>query len=233
LLTGVEIPSISPMQSSPTRTLASRQINILVVDDHPIVVEGVRRRLAKAGEIGIIDEALSGEDALRKVWDTRYDVVLLDITLPGKSGFDILEAIRRDKPRLPVLMFSLYPEIPYALQTLKAGAAGYLYKEYPPAQLAEAIQQVSKGQVFISPALQRHLARQLTTDPLRTLHSVFSDLEFKVLRLIASGEDRAQIAVETQLSEVVVSEVRLRIFQIANIFTDAELAAYALRTGVF
>ena len=192
------------MQSNPKRTLQRKQIDILVVDDHPVVVEGVRRRLAKTEEIGIVDEALSGEDALRKVSGAHYDVVLLDITLPGKSGFDILGAIRIDKPRLPVLMFSLYPEIPYALQMLKAGAAGYLYKEYAPGQLAEAIQQVSNGEVFISPPLARHLARQLITDPLRTLHSVLSDLEFKLLHLIASGKDRAQIAVEMQLSEVTV-----------------------------
>lgn len=220
------------MQSNPKRTLARKQIDILVVDDHPVVVEGVRHWLAKAGEIGIIDEASSGEDALGKVSGGHYDVVLLDITLPGKSGFDILGAIRIGKPRLPVLMFSLYPEIPYALQMLKAGAAGYLYKEYAPGQLAEAIQQVSTGQVFISPTLARHLARQLTTDPLRTLHSVLSDLEFKVLHLIASGKDLAQIAVEMQRSEVTVDEARLRIFQITNIFTEAELAEYALRTGV-
>jgi two-component system, NarL family, invasion response regulator UvrY len=220
------------MQSDPERTLERKRIDVLVVDDHPVVVEGVRRRLAKAEEIRIIDAALSGEDALRKVSDSHYDVVLLDITLPGKSGFDVLGAIRIDRPHLPVLMFSLYPEIPYALRMLKAGAAGYLYKEYAPGHLAEAIQQVSSGHLFISPTLARHLARQLTTDPLRTLHSVLSDLEFRVLHLIASGKDVAQIAVETQLSELVVDEVRLRIFEITNIFTAADLAEYAVRTGV-
>jgi two-component system invasion response regulator UvrY len=220
------------MQSNPKRTLARKQIDILVVDDHPVVVEGVRRWLSKAAEIGLVDEALNGEDALRKISRAHYDAVLLDITLPRKSGYDILAAIRIDQPHLPVLMFSLYPEIPYALHMLKAGAAGYLYKEYAPGQLAEAIQQVSNGQVFISPALARHLARQLTTDPLRTLHSVLSDVEFKVLHLIASGKDLAQIAREIHLSEVRVDEVRLRIFQITNTFDEAELADYALRTGV-
>jgi two-component system, NarL family, invasion response regulator UvrY len=202
------------------------------VDDHPIVVEAVRNRLAKAVEIGIVDAASNGYDALRKTSRTDYDVVLLDISLPGESGIDILEVLQGDKPELPVLMFSLYPEVPYALQMLKAGAAGYLYKEYAPAHLADAILLVSAGGVYISPSLARHLASHLNTDPLRTLHNVLDDVEFAVLRLIASGKGLAQIAAEMRLSGAKVRGMRARIFQITNFHTDAELADYAVRNGV-
>ena len=149
-------------------------VNILLVDDHAIVREVMKRKLAELPEVAVV-EAENGNEALKKALSENFDVMLLDITLPDRNGLEILGIIRSKKPGLPVLMFSLYPEVPYALHTLKTGAAGYLYKENALSQVIDAVRRVSDGGVYISPYLSRYVASLLTTDPVRTLHEMFSD----------------------------------------------------------
>jgi DNA-binding NarL/FixJ family response regulator len=207
-------------------------MNILLVDDHAIVREMVKRKLAKMPDVAVIDEAQHGDDALRMALNENFDVMLLDITLPGRNGLEVLEIIKSKKPGLPVLMFSMYPEVPYALQTLKTGAAGYLYKANALDQLTDAIRRVSDGGLYLSPHLSQYVAALLTTDPVRTLHEIFSDEEFQILCWIAQGQNVAQIAEEMHLSEEKVSKARARILELTNIPHDAGLADYATRSGL-
>jgi two-component system invasion response regulator UvrY len=159
-------------------------------------------------------------------------VVLLDITLPDRNGLEVLDIIKSKKPGLPVLMFSMYPEVPCALQTLKTGAAGYLYKANALDQLTDAVRRVSDGGLYLSPHLSQYVAALLTADPVRTLHEIFSDEEFQILCWIAQGQNVAQIAEEMHLSEEKVSKARARILELTNIPHDAGIADYAIRSGL-
>lgn len=209
----------------------SQGINILLVEDHAIVREIVKRKLAEIPEVAIL-EAENGDEALKMALSKNFDVMLLDITLPDRNGLEILGIIRSKKPSLPVLMFSWYPEVPYAFQTLKTGAAGYLYKENAWNQVIDAVRRVSDGGVYISPYLSQYVASLLTTDPVRTLHEMFSDEEFQILCWIAQGRSVTQIAEEMRLSEEKVGKARVRILGLTNISDDAGLADYAVRSGV-
>jgi len=207
-------------------------MNILLVDDHAIVREIVKRKLAGMPDVAVIGEAQHGDDALRMALNGNFDVMLLDITLPDRNGLEVLEIIKSKKPGLPVLMFSMYPEVPYALQTLKTGAAGYLYKADALDQLIDAIRRVSDGGLYLSPYLSQYVAALLTTDPVRMLHEIFSDEEFQILCWIAQGRGVAKIAEEMHLSEEKVSKARARILELTNIPHDAGLADYAARSGL-
>lgn len=207
-------------------------ISILLVDDHAIVREIVKRKLSEMPDVAVVDEAENGGEALRMALSTDFDVVLLDITLPDRNGLEILGIIRSKKPGLPVLMFSLHPEIPYALQTLKTGAAGYLYKETALSQLIDAIRRVSGGGVYVSPRLSQYVATLLTTDPVGALHEIFSDEEFQILCCMAQGRSVGQIAEEMHLSEEKVDKIRSRVLELTNIPNEAGLADYAARNGL-
>jgi len=207
-------------------------INILLVEDHPVVREHMRRKLVKMPGIALINEAENGEAALDLALRENFDVMLLDISLPDKSGLEVLTILRSKKPTLPVLMFSMYPEIPYALQTLKTGAAGYLYKETALEHLMDAIQCVSRGSVYISPRLAQYLESVFASDPARSMQEVFSEQEFHVLQSLARGGSVADIAKEMHLSENVVSQIRMRIFKLAHVSDDSDLADCLARTGL-
>ncbi|GAB4507207.1 MAG: response regulator transcription factor RqpR [Sulfuricaulis sp.] len=206
-------------------------INILLVDDHAVVREIVKRRLAEIPEVAVI-EAANGDDALKMALSEDFDMLLLDITLPDRNGLEILSIIKSRKPALPVLMCSLYPEVPYALQTLKTGAAGYLYKEDVLNHVVDAVRRVSEGGVYISLHLSQYVTSLLTIDPVRALHEMFSDEEVQILCWIAQGRSVAQISEEMHLSEAEVDKARVRILELTNIPDDAGLANYATRNGL-
>lgn len=207
-------------------------VNVLLVEDHPVVREHMKRKLVKMPAIAVINEAENGAAALDLAMRENYHVVLLDISLPDKSGLEILTIIRNKKPRLPVLMFSMYPEIPYALQTIKTGAAGYLYKETALEHLMNAIEQVIKGGVYISPHLAQYLESLFASDPIRTLQEVFSERELHVFRSLARGISVSQVAREMQLSHDEVEQMRLRIFAITDTSNESELNDYLTRTSL-
>lgn len=206
-------------------------LSILLVDDHAIVREIVRRKLSEMPEIAIT-EADNGGDALKRALNENFSLMLLDITLPDRDGLEVLGVIRSRKPALPVLMFSLYPEVPYALQTLKTGAAGYLYKENALEHMLDAVRRVSDGGVYVSPRLSRYVAGLMSSDPVGTLHEILSEEEFRIFGGIARGFSVAQIAGKMNLSEDEVRKSRNRILQLTNISNDAGLADYAARSGL-
>jgi len=201
-------------------------LRILIVDDHPIVRQGLRQTLADAAQIGEIAEAATPQEALDLVGQREWDAVILDIGLPGRGGLEVLKDIKREVPRLPVLILSMHSEDQYAVRALRAGAAGYLTKEAAPKNLIDAIRRVAAGGRYISPELAERLATELTPDATRPLHASLSDREFDVMRAIASGQTVGEIADRLSLSVKTVSTYRTRILEKMRLKNNAEMMHY-------
>jgi two-component system invasion response regulator UvrY len=204
-------------------------IKILVADDHTIFREGLKRILAECQDVIVADEASNGREVLDKIWNNQYDMVLLDISMPGMTGLEALKQLKNDKPRLPVLVLSMHPEEQYAVRALRAGASGYLTKESAPDELITAIRKISQGRKYITSSLAERLAFEVETDSEKPLHDILSDREYQVLRMIASGSTIKQIAKELSLSIKTVSTYRTRIMGKMKMKTNAELMHYALK----
>jgi len=203
------------------------QFRILIVDDHPIVRQGIRQTLADGTEIGEIGEAAT-QAALDLVRQQQWDAVILDIGLPGRGGLQLLKDIKRDRPRLPILILSMHSEDQYAVRAIRAGAAGYLTKEAATEKLLDAVSKVISGGRYISAALADRLAAELAVDESKPLHAALSDREFDVLRLIASGRTVGEIAERLSLSVKTVSTYRTRILEKMRLRNNAELMQYVL-----
>jgi two-component system invasion response regulator UvrY len=207
-------------------------IKILIADDHAIVREGLKRIVAETADMVVADEAISGHEVLKKVRNNEYDVVILDISMPGRGGVDILKQLKGQKPDLPILILSMHPEEQYAVRVLKAGAAGYLTKESAPDELITAIKRVSRGRKYVSPSLAEKLAFDLERDTERPYHETLSDREYQVLCMIASGKRVQEIAEELCLSVKTVSTYRSRILEKMKMKNNAELMRYAIKHGL-
>jgi two-component system invasion response regulator UvrY len=203
-------------------------IRVLVVDDHEIVREGLKKIISQAPDISVTGEASEGGEALQKVEKDEYDVAMLDISLPDMNGLDVLAGIKRRRPELPVLMLSIHPEERYAVRALRAGAAGYLTKESARAELIDAIRQASKGRKYVTSSLAQRLVRELEADRDKPVLETLSDREYNVLCGIAMGNTIKQIASEMFLSPSTVSTYRSRILQKLGAKTNAELTRYAV-----
>jgi len=204
-------------------------IKILIADDHAIVREGLKQVLAENRDMVVAAEASSGHEVIEKVRKNDYDLVVLDIAMPGRDGLDILKEIKNRKPKLPVLVLSMYPEEQYAVRILKAGASGYLTKESATEELVTAIQQISRGRKYVSPSLAEKLALDLEVDSGKPLHDTLSDREYQVMRMIASGKTLKKIAKELSLSEKTISTYRSRILEKMRMKNNAELTHYAIK----
>jgi two-component system invasion response regulator UvrY len=204
-------------------------IKILIADDHTIVREGLKQILAETSDIVVSGEASTGQDTLRKVRSRHYDVVILDISLPGISGLDVLKQIKSLKPGLPVLILSMYPEEQYAVRTLRAGAAGYLTKESASFELIRAIREVAKGKKYITISLAEKIALSWETSGDRPLHEALSDREYQVLCLIASGKTVKEISRSLSLSVKTVSTHRSRLLKKMDLKNNAQLALYGIQ----
>jgi len=206
---------------------------ILIVDDHTIVREGLKLLLKKEIAARRIGEAASGERAVELAAGGRWDLVLLDISLPGRSGIDVLNHIKAKHPELPVLVLSMHPEDQYALRALRSGAAGYITKDCVPADLVSAIRKIESGGRYISAAVAEQLADELNAPPRhRPPHTGLSDREYDVLRLIAQGGSVSEIARRLNLSIKTVSTYRARLLRKMQMKTNAELIQYAVRRGL-
>src|SRR3954471_3180056 len=175
-------------------------MKILIADDHAVVRHGLRQILADDFKKAAFGEASTGQEALSKVWKENWDVVVLDITMPGRGGLEVLKEIKKSRPKLPVLVLSMHPEDQFAVRVLKAGASGYMTKESAPEELVGAIKKVLAGGRHVSAALAEIMAAYITVDDKRPAHELLSDREFLVLRLIASGKTPTAIAKELGLS---------------------------------
>jgi len=211
--------------------MSGRKLQILLVDDHAVVRGGLRLLLAQSGDMEVAGEAESAEQAISMVRENEFDVALVDIGLPGKGGLDLLKQIRTERPRLAVLMLSMYAEEVYAVRALKAGAAGYLTKNSAPATLLAAITKVAGGGKHVSPALLDRLAFEVGQGR-KSGADALSDREIEVLRRIAAGESLNQIAEALHLSPKTVTTYRARIVEKTGLQSNAELTRHALERGM-
>jgi DNA-binding NarL/FixJ family response regulator len=207
-------------------------MNILIVDDHAIVRQGLRQILAESGEPMLIKEADCGSEAIRQVREGEWNAVVLDISLPDRSGIDILKQIKKEHPKIPVLMLSMHEESLYALRSLKAGASGYITKQSAPAELMAAIRQVAKGRKYLTAALAEAMADSFGVDHEQPLHAALSDREYQTLCLIASGKGLTDTAEEMCLSVKTVSVYRARVLEKMKLKNNAELTRYAIKNGL-
>ena len=207
-------------------------IKIIIVDDHAVVRKGLKQIIDEAPDLEVIDEASSGIELLDKLNDNNYDVVLLDISMPGKDGLDTLKDLKLKAPSLPVLIFTVYPEQQYAIRVLKAGASGYINKECEPEELINAIRKVSTGKKYITPDVADILADTLDDNSNHMPHETLSDREFQVMILIASGKSVTDIADELNLSINTISTYRNRILEKMNLKNNSELTHYAVKNGL-
>ena len=207
-------------------------IKVLLADDHAIVRKGLRQLLEDTGYITVVAEAADYPEIMKAVRGLDLDVIVMDITMPGKNGVDVLKIVKEEKPKLAVLMLSMHPEDQYAVRALKAGASGYLTKNSAPDKLVDAIQIIASGRRYITPELAESLASHLTDDVDKPLHSTLSDREFQTIRLIASGKKLSEIAEELALSPKTVSVYRARILEKMRMKSNAELTHYALKFGL-
>ena len=205
---------------------------ILIADDHAVVREGLRQIIAKHPDLVVAAEVASGPEALNKIREASFDVILLDLSMPGRSGLEILGEIKKERPDLHVLVLSVYPESLYAVRALKAGASGYLSKDSAPEQLVEAIRKVSHGGKYISPSLAERLAFEVESNSDKPPHEKLSDREYQVLCMLSSGKTVKEIAGELSLSVPSISTYRARILEKMNMKNNAELAHYAIRNGL-
>lgn len=203
-------------------------IKILIADDHAIFREGLKHILTECSDVTVAAEASNGQEVLEKIWTDKYDMVLLDISMPGMSGLEVLKQLKIEKPKLPVLVLSMHPEEQYAVRILRAGASGYLTKESAPDELITAIRKISQGRKYITSSLAERLAVEMETDSEKPLHEILSDREYQVLRMIAAGRTIKQIAEDLSLSIKTVSTYRTRIMEKMKMKTNAELMHYAI-----
>jgi len=204
-------------------------IKVLVADDHAIVRRGIRQILTETPDITVGGEAGTAEEVRRLVREQRWDVVVLDISLPGGSGMDLLAELRRERPDLRVLILTVYSEEQYAIRAIRAGAAGFLTKESAPVKLIEAVRKVAGGGRYVSTELAETLASVFAGDAAGAPHERLSDREFEILKMLASGKTVSEVAHELSLSVKTVSTHRTRLLKKMAMRTNAELTHYALR----
>jgi DNA-binding NarL/FixJ family response regulator len=204
-------------------------MKILLADDHAVVRHGLKQILADDFRRAEFGEARNAQEALDLIWKEHWDVVILDITMPGRSGLEVLREIKRSRPRLPVLVLSMHPENQFAVRVLKRGAAGYMTKESAPEELVGAIKKVLAGGRYVSTSLAEKLATYVSSDSQKPAQELLSDREFQVLRLIASGKIVSEIAKELSLSVKTISTYRTRILEKMGLRNNAELMHYAMQ----
>jgi len=202
-------------------------IKILIADDHPIVRQGLKQIISEEPAMQVLGEAQNSQEVLELVRKKNWDVVVLDITMPGRSGLDVLKELKTHRPRLPILILSVHPEDQFALRVLRAGASGYLTKESAPDVLVTAIRKVVAGRRYISATLAEKLAGELVGEP-GPVHERLSDREFQIMCMIARGKSLKEIAGELFLSPKTVSTYRGRILEKMGMASNAELTRYLI-----
>ena len=203
-------------------------LRILIADDHAIIRKGLKQILLEEYPSAFIDEVGDAEGVIKKAISSEWDIIICDLSMPGRSGLDVVHDIKQNFPKLPVLILSLHPEEQYAIRVLKAGAAGYLSKEVATEELVKAVQRVLQGRKYISASIAEKLADELDQNANKPPHEILSDREFYVFKLIAEGKGVSEIAELLSLSVTTVSIYRSRILIKMNAKANAELTRYAI-----
>jgi len=207
-------------------------IRVAIVDDHALIRRGLRDSLTEAGDIAVVGEAADYGELRQLLRDTEFDVLLLDINLPGRSGLDVLHSLAESATRVRVLVITMYPEDQYAIRALKAGAMGYLSKSADPSQIVAAVRTLHAGRKYITPAIAEALAARLSVEDSEAPHERLSDREFQTLIRLATGQRLSDIAGELNLSPKTVSVYRARVLEKLAMQSNADLTAYCLRNGL-
>ena len=208
------------------------KIRVLIADDHAFLRQGLKQILSETPDIRVVAEAGNGHEVLALIGSTELDVVVMDISMPGKTGWDVLLQLKSEKSDLPVIILSVSPEDSYAVAMLRSGAGGYLTKSSAPEMLVEAIRKVAAGGKFISPHLAEKIVFDLDHDCDKQLHETLSPRELQILVLIASGKTVSEIAEELSLSIPTVSTYRARILEKMNMTSNAQLTHYAIKNNL-
>jgi DNA-binding NarL/FixJ family response regulator len=209
-----------------------RPIRVLIADDHAIVRQGLRQILSDTEDMVVAGEASNGVEVVQMVRVGQFDLVLMDVSMPDRNGIDALKLIRKELPKLPILVLSMHPEEHYAIRALKAGAAGYLTKQSAPDLLVHAIRQVANGKKYVSPAVAEQLANAIDEDLDKLPHEKLSDREYQTLVMISSGKTLTEIGDELNLSVKTVSVYRARLLEKMHMKNNAELTHYGLKHGL-
>jgi len=207
-------------------------IKVFIADDHAVVREGIKHIFSEAPEIHVAGEASNGQEVLETIWEKNYDLLLLDIAMPGRDGLEVLKEVKMQKPKLPVLILSMFPEEQYALRALKSGASGYLTKDSIPNELLKAVRKVLRGGIYISSSFSEKLLTDLASDIKKPLHEMLSDREFQIMRMIAKGKTINEIADELSLSAKTVYTYRARILDKMVMKNNMELTHYVTKYGL-
>ena len=203
-------------------------LRILIADDHTIVRRGLKQILTEEFSNAVIDEVPDAEELIKKVMAEKWDVVVSDLSMPGRSGLDALQQIKSSFPDLPVLILSIHPEEQYALRALKSGASGYLSKDTAPDELVKAVKKVLLGKKYISQSIAEKLADSFSANTSKQLHETLSDREFDVMKLLANGKSVSDIAEMLSLSVTTVSTYRARVMTKMNLKSNSDLTKYAI-----
>lgn len=207
-------------------------MKILIADDHSFVRKGIRQIISEEFRDALIEEVANSHDLLQLARKTNFDIIISDLSMPGKNGLEMIKDLRAEGIKTPVLILSMHPEDQYALRVLKAGGAGYLTKESAPEELVKAVYHVNSGKKYISPAVAEQMLLQMNDEHDKPLYDKLSDREFTVFKLIASGKTVGEIAEELHLSVPTISTYRARIIEKTHLKTNAEMTRYALVQGL-
>ena len=207
----------------------SKRYRVLIADDHPVVRHGIKQILQDAPDIIVGGEAKDGEEVVRKMRAGGWDGLVLDLTMPGRNGLDLLQQIKREMPKLPVLILSMHAEDQFAVRMLRAGASGYVAKESAPEELVKAVRKVCSGGKYISASQAEKLADDLEHPSSKAPHDILSDREHQVLLMIGTGLSIKEIGEELRLSVKTVSTYRTRILEKMRLRNNAQLIRYAIR----
>jgi DNA-binding NarL/FixJ family response regulator len=207
-------------------------LRVLIADDHTVVRKGLKQILLEEFPTAHIEDVPDAEEMIKKIMDAKWDVVVSDMSMPGRSGLDALQQIKQISPELPVLILSIHPEEHYALRVLKAGASGYLSKGSASEELVKAVQTVLLGKKYISASVAEKLASSFSSDTAKHAHELLSDREFDVMKLLAAGKSVSEIADVLSLSVTTISTYRARIMTKMNLKTNSDLTKYAIESNL-
>jgi len=207
-------------------------IKIIIADDHIIIRAGIKQLLEGAHDMVVAGEASDGQRLIQEIQKNHYDVIVIDISMPGRNGIEIIKQIRASGDKTPILALSYYPEEQFAIRVLKAGACGYMNKDVQPEELVEAIYKVARGGTYVSPAVAEKLAMNINMTQDASPHESLTDREHEVFLKIAGGMTVSEIADEMFLSVKTVSTYRARILEKLNLKNNAEITYYAIRNNL-
>ncbi|WP_332774938.1 response regulator transcription factor [Polaromonas sp.] len=207
-------------------------IRIVIADDHAIVREGLKRIVSSVADMEVAGEAADGNEVMQRVREVTFDVLMLDLSMPGRSGMELIKLVRAEKPRLRILVLSMHQELQYAVRAIKSGASGYLTKESAPAQLEQAIRKIAAGGAFISAEVAEQLALGAMPGSEASPHESLSNREFEVFHLLVTGVSVTDIAARLNLSVKTVSTHKANLMQKMGLQNQSELIRYALKHGL-